>query len=400
MSLDTSPTKTRRDLKSVVAPLLPQIAEDARATERNAVVNQAHVDALNASGYFDALKPRAFGGTGHRYAEVMDATMDISAACGSTGWVVAQIAVHQWLLGCFPLQAQKDVWDGGDKPLICASYAPAAMAVPEAGGYRLTGDWHFASGCENTTWAFCSAMIPQGEGQPPKPAFCLVPQSDYTITGVWDTVGLAGTGSKTIHIEDQFVPEHRLLFFADVLSGNSPGAAAHADEPIFRMPLLSCVPSSLAQAGIGAAQGGLDSYIASVSHRVTRGAVAGGKSKMAEFPTIQVRVAEAAAAVDAAREILLRDLERVQSKVEQGGTFDLDDRLRNRRGQAFSVSLSVRASELLNASTGGQGLTMDNKVQRAWRDVNAVSRHISMNWDTVATMIGQHLLGLDPQGQF
>jgi alkylation response protein AidB-like acyl-CoA dehydrogenase len=72
----------------------------------------------------------------------------------------------------------------------------------------------------------------------------------------------------------------------------------------------------------------------------------------------------------------------------------------SRRGQAFSVGLAIRAAEALNASTGGQGLDLSNPVQRAWRDVNAVGRHISMNWDAVGTMYGQMVLGLSPQGQY
>ncbi|WJJ92866.1 acyl-CoA dehydrogenase family protein [Neopusillimonas aromaticivorans] len=147
-------------------------------------------------------------------------------------------------------------------------------------------------------------------------------------------------------------------------------------------------------------QGALEGYIESVSHRVTRGAVAGGNNRMAEFATIQLRVAEAAASVDAAREILLRDVTRAQALAAQAEPFPVEDRLLSRRGQSFAVSLALRAVEALNASTGGLGLNMDNPVQRAWRDANAVGRHISMNWDAVGTMVGQHMLGLEPKGQY
>ena len=71
----------------------------------------------------------------------------------------------------------------------------------------------------------------------------------------------------------------------------------------------------------------------------------------------------------------------------------VEDRIISRRGQAFAVSLAMRAVEALNASTGGHGLELANPVQRAWRDANAVGRHISMNWDAVGTMYGQMALG-------
>ena len=85
---------------------------------------------------------------------------------------------------------------------------------------------------------------------------------------------------------------------------------------------------------------------------------------------------------------------------KEGAKVSIDERITSRRGQAFSVSLAIRAAEALNASTGGQGLDISHPVQRAWRDVNAVGRHISMNWDTVGTMYGQMALGLEPKGQY
>jgi alkylation response protein AidB-like acyl-CoA dehydrogenase len=196
------------------------------------------------------------------------------------------------------------------------------------------------------------------------------------------------------------VAQYRVLTFPQATSGKTPGAQLHPGEGLFNMPLLTGIPTCLASTAVGAAQGALDSYVASISSRVTRGAVAGGNNRMAEFPTIQLRVAEAAASIDAAREILLRDVAEAQRLAGTDEEFGIEARLKSRRGQSFAVSLALRAVEALNASTGGQGLTLDNPVQRAWRDANAVGRHISMNWDAVGTMVGQHLLGLDPKGQY
>ena len=63
------------------------------------------------------------------------------------------------------------------------------------------------------------------------------------------------------------------------------------------------------------------------------------------------------------------------------------------------TKLAVQAVEALNASTGGYGLHLSHPVQRAWRDANAVARHVSLNWDAVGTMYGQHAFGLEPKGQ-
>ena len=389
------------ELKARLARIRPEIEARAPATERACRVGEENMAALRAIGYFDIVKPAAFGGFEHDFDVLVELNIELAKSCASTAWVAGLLAAHQWLVASFPEQAQRDVWDENPHALACGSYAPAAKALKVEGGYRLSGRWSFASGCDNAQWAVCAAMLPaENEAAALTPAFLLVRACDYLIDNTWNVVGLAGTGSKTLVLDDVFVPAYRVLTFAQTTSGQTPGAHLYADNATFAIPMLCNIPSCLASTAVGAAAGALDDYLARTSKRVTRGAVAGSNNRMAEFPTIQLRVAEAAASVDAAQEVLLRDLRQRAQTVRSGETVSVDDRVASRRGQAFSVRLAILAAEALNASTGGQGLDLTNPVQRAWRDVNAVGRHISMNWDAVGTMYGQMALGLPPQGQY
>jgi alkylation response protein AidB-like acyl-CoA dehydrogenase len=228
----------------------------------------------------------------------------------------------------------------------------------------------------------------------------LLPVSDCKIDDTWHVVGLAGTGSKTLVLDDVLVPSHRVQAFAKAISGTTPGAALYPHNPAFSIPLLCNIPACLVSTALGAAAGALEDYLARTRVRLTRGVVTGSSSRMAEFPTIQLRVAEAAASIDAARELVLRDLRVRAQTVRAGRSISVEDRITSRRGQAFAVTLALRAIEGLNASTGGSGLDLSNPVQRAWRDVNAVARHVGLNWDAIGTMYGQMALGLTPQGQY
>jgi alkylation response protein AidB-like acyl-CoA dehydrogenase len=389
------------ELKARLAHIRPEIEARAHATEKACRVGEENISALRAIGYFDIVKPAAFGGFEHDFDVLVDLNIELARSCASTAWVAGLLAAHQWLIASFPEQAQHDVWDENPDAVACGSYAPAAKALKVEGGYRLSGRWSFASGCDNAQWALCAALLPSdNEAVTLTPAFLLVRACDYAIDDTWNVVGLAGTGSKTLVLDDVFVPAHRVLAFAETTSGQTPGARLHAGNPAFAIPMLCNIPSCLASAAVGAAAGALDDYLARTGKRVTRGAVAGSNHRMAEFPTIQLRVAEATASVDAAREVLLRDLRLRAGTVRAGASVSVDDRIASRRGQAFSVRLAIAAAEALNASTGGQGLDLTNPVQRAWRDANAVGRHISMNWDAVGTMYGQLALGLPPQGQY
>jgi alkylation response protein AidB-like acyl-CoA dehydrogenase len=380
---------------------LPGIAANALATEQARQVPAENVEALRKAGLYQILQPLEFGGYEQDFDALAEAIQEIASACASTGWVCGLYAAHQWLLAQFPVEAQRDVWDEDADGMVCGSYAPTTKAEPVEGGYRISGRWSFASGCDHAKWALCAAMIPgDAPESPPRPAFMLVRAADYRIDDDWFTVGLAGTGSKTLVLDQVFVPAHRLLFFPDVMNGRSPGSRHHAHNPTFAVPMFVYFPACLVSAGLGAAAGALAQYIEQVGARQTRGAVTGGAIRMAEFPTIQIRVAEAAASIDAAREILMRDLRHRTESARAGRAITKEERVLSRRGQAFAVKLTVQAVEALNASTGGQGLALANPVQRAWRDVNATARHISFNWDAVGSMVGAMALGLEPKGMF
>lgn len=381
-----------------IATVVPDLAARAQHVEAERRVPAEHVEALGRAGLYDLLKPKEFGGHEFDFAVLAEAIQSLGAACASTAWVCGLYGAHQWLLAQFPLQAQRDVWEEADGP-ICGSYAPVCKAMPDGHGYRISGRWSFASGCDGARWAFCAALIDGPDGGPPRPAFMLVPASDYRIDDDWFTVGLAGTGSKTLVLDDVYVPEHRVLPFALVMNGQSPGSKHHSN-PTYAVPMFVYFPACLASAGLGAARGALDAYIQEVGGRATRGAVVGGAARMADFPTIQIRVTEASAALDAAQEILMRDLHRRTASAKAGEPIGIAERVESRRGQAFAVKLAVQAVEALNASTGGQGLALSNPVQRAWRDVNATARHISFNWDAVGTMYGAMALGGEPKGMF
>ena len=189
------------------------------------------------------------------------------------------------------------------------------------------------------------------------------------------------------------------MTFADAAAGRSPGSRID-DNRLFSVPVYCHVSSCLAATAIGSAMGALDDFIAATRGRITRGSVTGANNRMAQFQTIQVKLADAAASIDAARLVLLRDVETVMRAVREHGEASVEERINNRRGQAFAVKLAMRATDLLNAAAGGNGLQMSNPIQRAWRDVNAVGRHVSLNWDSVGSMYGQMALGLEPRGQY
>ena len=380
--------------------MVPEIRALAEDTERNRNLSPKVVERIRDAELLRTCRPRIFGGFEYDGEVALKIALTISAACASTGWTVNGAVSNGYSLAHWPIEAQRELWEGDADPFTFSCFAPTGTAIPVDGGYRLSGQWSFASGCDLAQWGKLGAMIaPPGQDPPFEGAFFLLPEGDYDIVDNWFVCGLAGTGSKDIVVEDAFVPEHRVLKFADTRAGTSPGARHH-DNPIYRLPLLMVGASMLASTAIGTAKGALDAFIDATTGRKTRGALAGGNLRMAEFATVQLRVAEAAASVEAAELILLTDMRNALAKLRAGQEITVSDRIRSRRNQAYVTKLALQAAEALNAATGGWGLHLSNPVQRAWRDANAVARHVSLNWDAVGTMYGQHVFGLEPKGQY
>ncbi len=391
-------------------PIVPELLSRARTiadivraraqeTEDNRRISDDVIERMREAELFRVLQPAAYGGFEYGFDVFAELVATIGRGCGSSAWVYGLGAVHQWFVACFSKQAQEEFW--ADPGAIAAgSYAPVGKTVAVDGGYRTSGVWSFASGCDNAQWYFLSTMVPPvGGSEAPKPCFLLVPREEARIDDNWHTMGLAGTGSKNIVADDLFVPAHRVLAIADLVAGTSPGTLINTN-PLYRQSFLAVLPSTLIAPVLGMAEGALVDFVDMVKGRSTRGAVAGGNRRMAEFATIQSRVAEATGCIDAARLMLFRDLAETYATAVRGEQTSLDMRLRNRLDHTFCTRLLVQAIDALFVASGGQGIFLEKSLQRVWRDAHAGAAHVSLNWDAVSTMYGQYALGLEPKGQY
>jgi alkylation response protein AidB-like acyl-CoA dehydrogenase len=404
--------KEKRTMRPVMSPLdRPAVSElllrareiadmareRAQQTESARRVGDDIIAHMRQADLFRVMQPRAFGGFEYGFDVFAQVEATLASGCGSTGWVYGLLASHQWLIACFSEAAQAEVWR--DRSALAAgTYAPVARAVAVDGGYRVSGSGGFCSGCDNAQWQFLGGMIPQPDG-PPQPGFFLLRTADIAIDDNWRTMGLAGTGSKHIVADNAFVPIHRALAFAELANATSPGMRAQAN-PLYKQSFLAVLPIAIVAPVLGMAEGALAAFLDEVKVRTTRGAVSGGNRRMAELTTVQMRVAEAAACIDAAKLLMFRDLAEAFDIATGGGAIGMDVRLRNRRDQAFCVRLCIQAIDALFLAAGGQGLFLDHPLQRFWRDAHAAGSHISLNWDSTGSMAGQYMLGLEPKGQY
>ena len=329
--------------------------ERAQQTETDRRVGDDMIERMRQADLFRVMQPRAYGGFEYGFEVFAQIVAAIASGCGSTGWVYALLASHQWLLACFSQVAQDEVWQD-PTALAAGTYAPVARAVAVDGGYRLSGVGSFCSGCDNGQWQLLGGMIPQPNGTA-TPGFFLLRSGDCIIEDNWHTMGLAGTGSKNIVARDAFVPAHRTLAFSELADATAPGMRANSN-PLYRQSFLAVLPIAIVSPVLGMAEGALADFLAMASVRTTRGAVAGGNRRMAELTTVQLRVAETSALIDAARLLMFRDLAEAFETAARGDAVSMDVRLRNRRDQAFCVRLLDRRHRCALPRGGRAGLIL------------------------------------------
>src|SRR5699024_7037562 len=133
------------------------------------------------------------------------------------------VGVHPWELAMADPKAIDEVLGDNPDTWMASPYAPMGVAVPTDGGYILNGKWSFSSGTDHCDWLFIGAMVGDAEGKPvmpPKIMHVLVPREDYTIDhDSWNVVGLRGTGSKDVIVKNAFLPTHRTMDSAKIMSG-------------------------------------------------------------------------------------------------------------------------------------------------------------------------------------
>jgi 3-hydroxy-9,10-secoandrosta-1,3,5(10)-triene-9,17-dione monooxygenase len=117
---------------------------------------------------------------------------------------------------------------------------------------------------------------------------------------------------------------------------------------------------------------------------------------LADHATTQARLGEAAAAADAAENLLIDNCRRAMATAERSEVPSTAEKIRLRRDGAYAARLCTRAVDLLFEAGGAEFLYEDNYMQRAFRDIHAAQSHYSLAWDVAASSTGKFMLGIAP----
>jgi 3-hydroxy-9,10-secoandrosta-1,3,5(10)-triene-9,17-dione monooxygenase len=377
-----------------VRDLLPTLRERSEEAERLRVVPDSNIKELEETGFFQLLQPLRFDGHEADPVDFYTAVRDISSACGSTGWVSSVVGVHPWQVALFSDEAQQAVWGSDTKTRLSSSYAPTGKATVTDGGYQLSGKWSFSSGCDHCSWVLLGGLVLNTDGQVVDFKTFLVPRADYTILDVWHMVGLRGTGSNDIVVDDVFVPDAFTLSMSDTGRCYGPGQEQNTSN-LYKLPFHSIFTGTITTPLIGIARGAYAEHV-EMQQKRTRAAYLGEKASLDPFAA--VRIARASSEIDAAWALLTNNIREEQAHIERGEKIPLELRLRVRRDQVIGSERAIEAIDTLFEASGGRALADGTYLQRAWRDAHAGRVHAANDPERALQMYGAQQFGhkVDP----
>ena len=365
--------------------IVPVLLERAQKCEDARVLLPENEKLLHETGLFRFHQPKRFGGMELPFVAVVDIVSELARGCPSTAWNVGNLGCHHWILGYYEPQTQHELWDKNPDVLIASSIALAAGRGRKAkDGFVVSGRWPFSSGVDNSDWNMLAVTIYEEE-KPVDWRLCLVPKTDYKVIDTWYAMGMIGTGSKDIEVEEVFVPERRALALTRCRGGGEHPGAALNGGPLFRLPIVAPAGHPLSATALGTAEGAFEHVRNSFSKRV--GTYTG--AKVSDFQAVQVKLARARCLIDSARHLMRASALAFQ----ENPLLDLETKLHYRAQNAFAVVQVREAVETLWSFYGANAIYTRDPLQRYLRDVQAASQHFSFNFDIAGSTYGTVAMG-------
>ena len=242
------------DYVAAARGILPRLADTSDKSERLRRLDDDAAAALRKSGLSRLITPRQFGGFELSPSAHILTCAELARACSAASWVLMVCVAHDYIVGRFPEECQKDVYEGNADNLVAGALAPQGNIERTAGGWRLNGRWQFGSGCDHSPWFILGARVADPAPDGYLIYHLVVPRADIEMDDTWHTLGMRGTGSKDLIVQDVLVPDHRAMPTHPTFLGLSP----HAKAPTYRLPVYAGLSSMLSGSVLGTAERGLN----------------------------------------------------------------------------------------------------------------------------------------------
>jgi indole-3-acetate monooxygenase len=361
-----SPDQSLIETVHQIEPVIRQHADEA---EQERQLPDSVAEAMSAYGLYRLWRPKAFGGLEVDPMTAFRVFEEVSRIDSAAGWNL-QLSCGADVFGAFlPDQGAQEIF--GPDAILAGSFFPPRKAVPVDGGYRVSGQSSFHSGCRHATAFIGLANIYDGDSPrlypngAPVGLITTCPASDATIIDTWRTMGMRGTGSHDVLMTNAFVPEHRTALLAPY---EKPGSAYKG--PLYKFTLWTLV-SALSSVALGIARAAINELLDLASRKTPSYTV----KPLRDRSTVQERIGEAEATLGAARAYLYEALQEVWEGAVLGRIIDMPGKMKLQLAATHAAISCAKVVDLVHAAAGTAGIRDEYRFNRHFRDVHTITQH-------------------------
>ena len=363
--------------------LCDEIRERACSGEfdQQAYVSQDIIQKLKQLGVYRAFVPKRFGGDEISPRQFCELIERLSMADGSVGWV-ASFGMSPAYLGSLPEATLKELYKDSPDIVFAGGIFPPQSAELVDDCFMVNGRWKFSSGCKGADIVGVGIAPKKDNETQGLPRMAVLPADKAKIEMTWDTVGLKGTGSHDLVVENVSVPEAWTFV---------RGEPSKLTEPFFKYPSLSLATQVLTVVGIGVAAAALDEFkkLAPGKASITGGA------EIANRPVTQYEFSQAQAEFLAARNWFYQTMDVVWNEILAGRKPAAQQISDMRLSCTHAARVSARVARKMQMLAGMTAIYTNNPFSRFVNDTNVVTQHAFMGDNTLQNA-GAMSFGLNP----
>jgi indole-3-acetate monooxygenase len=375
--------------------LSPKIRASAETIEQARRIPMPIVEALKDAGVFGMAMPLAWGGPELDPLTQFRVIEALAMADASVGWCTMINCDGGYVTAFLDQQVARTMYPDLQVGTAAAA-TPTGRAQRIPGGYRVSGRFPFASGCQHSEWVWLGCVV-EADGSPladdngvPETRQCLVKLSQCEILDTWYTTGLRGTGSNDLLVKDVFVEAEHTFSFQDKNLIKRPG-------PLYAFPFMFAAKSSPVALGIArhALEVLIETATSKPARRYTLGEHLEPAKMMRDDVFIQDAVGRAEISLTSARAYLFEVMGDLWSTLVSGGEPAPAQVARFTATHTYVVGVCVDVVQLVYKAAGGAAVYQKGPLDRCLRDVLTMNQHVIGTLRTYE-MAGRLLLGLQP----
>lgn len=368
-----------------------QLAEKhALQTDIDGKLPDEVIEKIKEAGFQKLLRPIAFGGQNLDYYTFGDIIRIVATYNVSAAWLTYFAIIHETWPAFLPKQGREELYNS--EGLMADVFAPMGKVTNDGDGYRLSGTWNFCSGVLWCDWIALGAVHQMPDNDKPELSLYIVHKKDLEILNNWDTIGLRGTGSNGVKVDNVFVPAHYVFPLERVVAGaTAPDGNYEEDYQIFNVPYLAFFLAGFQQIAIGGVERLIRNFKEKTENRIR---IFNNNTDEKTAGTAQRTLAELNIQLTALKAFSKDYCDRLHRYQEQGiRHLEEEEREELFAMRGYIAKMTTEMATRILITMGGNAVYKTDSTERFVRDLLAVAAHPTHQYEDAMAGYGSAILG-------